>query len=46
MSLIQVYAPTKDRSQDVNDEFYAKLQDSGMKVPADCGRASDCQGGQ
>ena len=28
MSLIQVYASTEDRSQDVKDEFYAKLQDT------------------
>ena len=28
VSLIQVYAPTEDRSQDVKDEFYAKLQDT------------------
>ena len=28
VSLIQVYAPTEDRSQDVKDEFYAKLQDN------------------
>ena len=27
-SLIQVYAPTEDRSQDVEDKFYAKLQDT------------------
>ena len=28
VSLIQVYAPAEDRSQDVKDEFYAKLQDT------------------
>ena len=32
VTVVQVYAPTKDRSQDVNDEFYVKLQDMVGRV--------------